>query len=147
MINGELIVDNFAAGGGASTGIEMATGISVDIAIERLGKHREWGWNETTEEAIEVAITALKEIQQYRAMQSDIIKNNAELLEYRAIGTVEECREAVDKQKAKKPLKGGNTDRLQGDIYICVNCSKVVRIDDCGCFYCPDCGQRIDWRE
>ncbi len=33
MINGELIVDHFAGGGGASTGIEMATGISVDIAI------------------------------------------------------------------------------------------------------------------
>lgn len=33
MINGELVVDNFAGGGGASTGIEMATGISVDIAI------------------------------------------------------------------------------------------------------------------
>lgn len=33
MINGELLVDNFAGGGGASTGIEMATGCSVDIAI------------------------------------------------------------------------------------------------------------------
>lgn len=33
MINGELVVDNFAGGGGASTGIEIATGISVDIAI------------------------------------------------------------------------------------------------------------------
>lgn len=33
MINGELIVDNFAGGGGASTGIEIATGFSVDIAI------------------------------------------------------------------------------------------------------------------
>ena len=33
MINGELIIDNFAGGGGASTGIEMATGYSVDIAI------------------------------------------------------------------------------------------------------------------
>ena len=33
MINGELMVDNFAGGGGASTGMEMATGISVDIAI------------------------------------------------------------------------------------------------------------------
>ena len=31
MIHGELIVDNFAGGGGASTGIEMATGYSVDI--------------------------------------------------------------------------------------------------------------------
>jgi DNA (cytosine-5)-methyltransferase 1 len=33
VINGELIVDNFAGGGGASTGIEIATGYSVDIAI------------------------------------------------------------------------------------------------------------------
>jgi DNA (cytosine-5)-methyltransferase 1 len=29
----EIIVDNFAGGGGASTGIEMATGRSVDVAI------------------------------------------------------------------------------------------------------------------
>ena len=33
MINGELVVDNFAGGGGASTGIELAIGYSVDIAI------------------------------------------------------------------------------------------------------------------
>lgn len=42
MINGELIVDNFAGGGGASTGIEMATGYSVDIAINHdpdIGKY------------------------------------------------------------------------------------------------------------
>lgn len=108
------------------------------------------GFDDTESEygkALSLAITVLEEIQQYRAMQSNIIKNNAELLEYRTIGTAEECREAVDKQRAKKPLKGGNTDKLQGDIYICVNCSKVVRIDDCGCFYCPDCGQHIDWSE
>lgn len=29
----KIIVDNFAGGGGASTGIEIATGRSVDIAI------------------------------------------------------------------------------------------------------------------
>ena len=44
MINGELIVDNFAGGGGASTGIEMATGCSVDIAVnhdpEAIRMHR-----------------------------------------------------------------------------------------------------------
>ncbi len=33
MIYGELVIDNFAGGGGASTGIELATGYSVDIAI------------------------------------------------------------------------------------------------------------------
>ena len=44
MINGELIVDNFAGGGGASTGIELATGYNVDIAInhdpEAIKMHR-----------------------------------------------------------------------------------------------------------
>ncbi len=29
----ELIVDNFAGGGGASVGIELATGRPVDIAV------------------------------------------------------------------------------------------------------------------
>lgn len=29
----ELIIDNFAGGGGASTGIELALGVPVDIAI------------------------------------------------------------------------------------------------------------------
>ena len=33
MINGELIVDNFAGGGGASKGLELATGYSVEIAL------------------------------------------------------------------------------------------------------------------
>jgi DNA (cytosine-5)-methyltransferase 1 len=40
----EIIVDNFAGGGGASTGIEMATGLSVDIAINHdpaaIGMHK-----------------------------------------------------------------------------------------------------------
>lgn len=44
MIKGELIVDNFAGGGGASTGIEIATGRSVDIAINHdpkaIAQHR-----------------------------------------------------------------------------------------------------------
>jgi len=32
-VHRELIVDNFAGGGGASTGIELALGRRVDIAI------------------------------------------------------------------------------------------------------------------
>lgn len=44
MINGEIIVDSFAGGGGTSTGIELATGYSPDIAInhdpEAIKMHR-----------------------------------------------------------------------------------------------------------
>jgi hypothetical protein len=36
----ELIVDNFAGGGWASTGIELAVGRPVDIAINHDSKHR-----------------------------------------------------------------------------------------------------------
>lgn len=35
MVHGELIVDCFAGGGGASTGIRFATGASPDIAVDR----------------------------------------------------------------------------------------------------------------
>lgn len=45
MLEKELVVDNFAGGGGASTGIEMAIGRSVDIAInhdpDAIAMHRE----------------------------------------------------------------------------------------------------------
>ena len=37
----ELFVDNFAGGGGASTGIEQAIGRSVDIARRAARKGRE----------------------------------------------------------------------------------------------------------
>lgn len=33
MLSNEQIIDNFAGGGGASTGIELATGRVVDVAI------------------------------------------------------------------------------------------------------------------
>ena len=32
-VHGEIVVDNFAGGGGASTGIEQALGRHVDVAI------------------------------------------------------------------------------------------------------------------
>lgn len=75
----------------------------------------------------EMAIKALEEVQQYRQ-----------------IGTVEECREAVEKQTAKKvksisPVK-------DGDSYVCL----IGRCPCCGdileenTVYC-DCGQRLDW--
>lgn len=66
---------------------------------------------------------------------------------YKQIGTLEEVRESVEKQKAKKPLVGGNTDKLTGDIRICPCCCGIVGIDDMRADYCADCGQHIDWSE
>ena len=61
-----------------------------------------------------------------------------ELLQYREIGTVEECREAVDKQKPKKPVLRNDNGKLRKSCPVC------------GCFFnplsknCPKCGQAID---
>lgn len=90
------------------------------------------------EKAYEVAISALKEIQQYRE-----------------IGTVEECREAVEKQKAKKPKDSlkinpvidGNGAYVDADttIYLlCPNCEELVGIEENCDNYCRECGQKID---
>lgn len=60
-----------------------------------------------------------------------------ELKQYRAIGTVEECRCAVEKMKPKKILK-------RGDFYKCRICNHWVGF---GYGYCDGCGQKLDWSE
>ena len=87
---------------------------------------------------LETAITALKEIQQYRA-----------------IGTVEECREAVEKQKPKapkdslkiKPVIDENGAYVDADVTVyllCPNCGEMVGIDENVDKFCHECGQAID---
>lgn len=90
-------------------------------------------------EGIEVAIKALEEVQQYRA-----------------IGTPEEFRAAVEKQTAKKPEFVGARFRNNGKhisdgcqlqkCYKCPNCNKhIFHVWDDE-LYCKYCGQHIDWR-
>ncbi|EOS47198.1 hypothetical protein C810_01514 [Lachnospiraceae bacterium A2] len=66
-----------------------------------------------------------------------------EIQQYRAIGTVDECRKAREKQRGKKPVyRSIFTDgtRLLG----CPVC--FSRIDG-GVFYCNGCGQKLDWSD
>ena len=82
------------------------------------------------EKTYEVAIYALKEIQQYRE-----------------IGTVEECREAVAKQKPKVPDYEGDgyaDGYMVYDTWICPNCGKKYEVDYDDYKHCPECGQAID---
>lgn len=85
-------------------------------------------------ESLEMAIQALEEIQQYRE-----------------IGTVEECREAVEKQKPKEPTV---LKQQHSDFYKCPKCGRNL-ILKCGTDWfggqhyksCPNCGQAIRWDE
>ena len=78
--------------------------------------------------AYEMAIAALEEIRQYRD-----------------IGTVEECKEASEKRKPKKPL--GGVDIAGNEYMICPYCSAIVEDGEWRADYCPDCGQSIRWDE
>ena len=77
------------------------------------------------------------------------IKALEEIQQYRAIGAVEECREAVDKQKPKKiiiepycptecPTCGHELSTSLGDGYYKYP-TFLKR--------CPNCGQAIQWQE
>ena len=68
-----------------------------------------------------------------------------ELQQYRSIGTVEECRTAVEKQKAKRPDGGRDIDG--NDYLICPNCCAIVADGEWVANFCPDCGQKLDWSD
>ena len=102
--------------------------------------------------AYDTAIKALEEVQQYRkhGITVESALNNmcdlaaAENLieEYRAIGTPEECRVAMEKQIEEKPTAVLGT--FGGTEYECKNCGSDVHYGD---EYCRWCGQKLDWSD
>lgn len=85
-------------------------------------------------QALTMAISVLKEIQ-----------------EYREIGTVEECRKALEKQIPKAPDYEGdgydNKGELIYDTWICPNCGERYEVDYDDYEHCPKCGQAIHQSE
>lgn len=64
------------------------------------------------------------------------------LQKYQEIGTVEECREAVEKQIPKKPRTHQDTNRAD-----CPVCGATVRgIKEPFGDWCSKCGQKLDWK-
>lgn len=112
-----------------------------------------------TAEAQETATRALEEIKQYHA-----------------IGTVEECKEAMERQRAKKPehfykkhgkhkwrrKENGEIDNFAWEFdyhngvaceicgeTVCVHCNpNYDELDDCEEEYwnCPNCGEMVGWK-
>ena len=103
--------------------LELKGGLEITGRPRRLAKFLE---------ALDVAIEALKEVQQYRK-----------------IGTVEECREAVGKQNPKKIIIKLYTPAT------CPTCNLELSESLGDGYYkhwtslrrCPRCGQRIQWDE
>lgn len=70
-----------------------------------------------------------------------------ELKQYRAIGTVEECRAAMEKQKAKKPMHVTNSyfgyQKHKEHVGYCPDCGHQVEEP----YGCPNCLRKIDWSD
>ncbi len=143
-------------------------------AIERLELHKEWGFVAETMQAIDMAISSLEEIQQYRELGTvegfknkinDVktlsrlyeklsdqeVREYRELQTYKKLGTVEEFREAKKKRIPERPNIWGDGHDDEGepiyDMYDCPSCGKSYEIDYDKSDYCPNCGQAIDWSD
>ena len=82
-----------------------------------------------------------KEYTERNLALTEAVKALTEIQQYRAIGTVEECREARERQIPKKPIHDG--------LYACPNCHTLMLQ---GTFEargkcCKECGQVLDWSE
>lgn len=116
-------------------------------------------------EAFDMAIKALEEIQQYRAIgtveevQDDktkmVLKRHGSLSnmvdaleEYHTIGSEEQCREAVERMKPKKvkKIQIPNTSWSKACIrFECPSCNKYLNYMELS--HCGLCGQALDWGE
>ena len=100
------------------------------------------------------AISVLKMIETHGSLPTyakyESIKALEEVQQYRAIGTPDECRAAVEKQKVKKPKE------YEDKFYGCPVCGNVLlhkwekyptklMNKKNGLPYCLGCGQRILW--
>ena len=97
--------------------------------------HPFYSWEEMAE-VRDIAISALKEIQQYHE-----------------IGTVEECREAREKQIPKAPIMKPYYEDMPDEEYLCCpTCGDILTDRIPGdnknfYFHCLNCGQKFDWGE
>lgn len=88
------------------------------------------------EEAIKIAVGIFEKIQQYRS-----------------IGTIEDCKEAMKRQQVMKPKEkvqnedlkiGCVTFKVGTKTYWCPHCEKAITGSD---HYCRWCGQAISWEK
>lgn len=84
-------------------------------------------------QAFNIAIKALEEVQQYRA-----------------IGTPEECRTAKEKQIPKKPIMKQYFKDMEEKYLCCPTCGEILTDRIPGdnktfYFHCMNCGQKFDW--
>ena len=103
--------------------------MTLDEAINILQLNRPFAYSEL-QSAVDEAIQALEEIQQYRA-----------------IGTIEEFKDLKEKNEPNKPIL--NNPKINEffikESKLCPSCHSYI--NNYSGDYCRDCGQKLDWTE
>ena len=81
---------------------------------------------------------AIRTPEELQEMKKDFAEALSDWRQYRKVGTLEECRAAVEKQTAKRP-------RIMGNAMICPSCPRCFKSDNSA--YCPCCGQKLKWED
>lgn len=117
-------------------------------AIEAIKANMPTSGYQMLRESLDMAIKALEEIQQYREIGTVEQVGNQKynlgiaykiISDYQNVGTVEECREAVEKQKpifAEVIVNGWNS-------FKCPSCGRELEI---GYKHCIWCGQHLKYK-
>ena len=94
-----------------------------------------------------------KEYMERNLALTEAVKALTEIQQYREIGTVEECREARERQRGKKPEFELNLSDYTSR-FVCECGKRVIVKHDSGVMdnhyapnYCSNCGQRFDWSD
>lgn len=100
-----------------------------------------------TPEEIKDVMRMISEASDDDGINIGVIEERIELGKYREIGTIEECREAVEKQTPKAPAYEGDGYDEKGNIvydtWICPSCGEKYEVDYDDYDHCPKCGQAI----
>lgn len=124
--------------------------------IDKINKKYKEYCQERCQAAWDMAAKCLEEIKLYKDGKLCLVPEDVYSIQccaldaYKEIGTVEECREAREKQKQKTPVYEGDgfaDGHMVYDIWICPNCGAKYEVDYDDFSYCPKCGQAINREE
>lgn len=132
----------------------------IDVITDFMKTNRDANKDKCLEniEIFKTAITAMQELQMYKNAKLCLIpeevftKQCEELDGYKQLGTLEEVREAVERQQAKKPVVGADVmvgrdddgNPIWENDYECAECGMGIEPEY---VCCPYCETVIDWSE
>lgn len=120
----------------------------ISGALERMERRAEIAMKHTKEDMDYEKAEGWKRAVEHYTCAAEALK---EIQKYRVIGTIEECREARERQTAKKITH-------ESTIYKCCTCPNCKNVVDefetigdkklrVAFNYCHFCGQKLDWSD